>query len=79
MRHYEAPEMVRVTAPMYVKLGLRNAPNIYPSGLHVENTAVALARERVHRAAIAVEMIRRYYPEATTAPRGAADLGIPVV
>lgn len=77
VRHYEAPEMVRVAAPMYVKLGLRNAPNIYPSGLHVENMAVALARERVHRAAIAVEMIRRYYPQATTSPRGAADLGIP--
>lgn len=79
VRHYEVPEMVRVAAPIYVKLGLRNAPNIYPSGLHVENTAVALARERVHRAAIAVEMIRRYYPDAVTSPRGAADLGIPVV
>jgi len=79
VRHYEVPEMVRVAAPMYVKLGLRNAPNIYPSGLHVENTAVALARERVHRAAIAVEMIHRYYPDAITSPRGAADLGIPVV
>ncbi|MCX7670245.1 MAG: U32 family peptidase [Anaerolineae bacterium] len=79
VRHYEVPEMVRVAAPMYVKLGLRNAPNIYPSGMHVENTAVAMARERVHRAAIAVEMIRRYYPEAVTSPRGAADLGIPVL
>jgi len=79
VRHYEVPEMVRVAAPMYVKLGLRNAPNIYPSGMHVENTAVALARERVHRAAIAVEMIHRYYPDAITSPRGAADLGIPVV
>jgi len=79
VRHYEVPEMVRVAAPMYVKLGLRNAPNIYPSGMHVENMAVMLARERVHRAAIAVEMIRRYYPEAVTSPRGAADLGIPVL
>jgi hypothetical protein len=78
IRHYEAPEMVRVAAPMYVKLGLRNAPNIYPSGIHHEATAVALARERVHRAAIAVDMIRRYLPEATSSPRGAGDLGIPV-
>jgi len=77
IRHYEVPEMVRIAAPMYVKLGLRNAQNIYPSGIHHEATAVALARERVHRAAIAVEMIRRYFPEATTSPRGAADLGIP--
>jgi len=79
IRHYEVPEMVRVAAPMYVKLGLRNAPNIYPSGMHVENTAVALVRERVHRAGIALEMIRRYYPDAVTSPRGASDLGIPVV
>ena len=78
IRHYEVPEMVRVAAPMYVKLGLRNAPNIYPSGMHVENTAVALVRERVHRAGIALEMIRRYYPDAITSPRGASDLGIPV-
>jgi hypothetical protein len=77
VRHYEVPEMVRVAAPMYVKLGLRNAPNIYPSGLHVEPTAIALARERVHRAAVALDMIRRYYPEAQTSERGAGDLGIP--
>jgi hypothetical protein len=79
IRHYEVPEMIRVAAPMYVKLGLRNAPNIYPSGLHVEATAVALARERVHRAAIALDMIRRYYPDAVTSQRGVSDLGIPVV
>jgi hypothetical protein len=79
VRHYEVPEMVRVAAPMYVKLGLRNAPNIYPSGMHVENTAVALVRERVHRAGIALEMIRRYAPDAVTSPRGAPDLGIPVL
>jgi hypothetical protein len=79
VRHYEVPEMIRVAAPMYVKLGLRNAPNIYPSGLHVEGTAIALSRERVHRAAIALDIIRRYYPDATTSERGAADLGIPVV
>ncbi len=77
VRHYEVPEMIRTCAPMYVKLGLRNAPNIYPSGIHVEAMAIALARERVHRAAIALDMIRRYYPTATTSPRGASDLGIP--
>ncbi|MCI0394155.1 MAG: U32 family peptidase [Chloroflexi bacterium] len=78
VRHYEVPEMVRVAAPMYVKLGLRNAPNIYPSGAHMEAAAVALARERVHRAAIALDMLRRYYPEAKTSLRGAGDLGIPM-
>jgi len=78
VRHCEIPEMVRVAAPIYVKLGLRNAPNIYPSGAHLEGTAIALARERVHRAAVALDMLRRYCPEAQTSPRGASDLGMPV-
>lgn len=77
VRHYEVPEMVRVAAPVYVKLGLRNAPNIYPSGVHLEGTAIALARERVHRAAIVVDLVRRYFPEARPSERGARDLGIP--
>ena len=77
VRHYEVPEMARVAAPIYVKLGLRNAPNIYPSGAHLEATAIALARERVHRAAIAVDLLRRYLPEAQPSARGPRDLGIP--
>jgi hypothetical protein len=43
IRVYEAPEIVRVAAPVYIKLGLRNAPNIYPSGLHLENTCFFLS------------------------------------
>ena len=77
VRYYEVPEMVRVGSPVYVKLGLRNAPNIYPSGVHLQATAVALARERVHRAAIAVDLLQRYYPEAVASPPGASDLGVP--
>ena len=77
VRHYEVPEMIRVAAPMYVKMGLRNTPNIYPSGLHLEATAIAMSRERVHRAALVLDLIQRYAPEAITSPRGAADLGIP--
>jgi hypothetical protein len=78
IRHYEVPEMVRVAAPVYVKLGLRNAPNIYPSGLHVEPVAISLTRERVHRAAVALDILRRYYPDAIMSRRGPSDLGIPV-
>ncbi len=79
VRHYEVPEMIRLTAPVYVKLGIRNAPNIYPSGVHVEDTAIKLGRERVHRAALVQDIIRRYYPEAITSERGASDLGIPKI
>ena len=79
VRHYEVPEMVRVAAPVYVKLGLRNAPNIYPSGVHLEAAAVALARERVHRTALVLDIVRRYNPEAVLSGRAPRDLGIPVV
>jgi peptidase U32-like protein len=79
VRHYEAPEMVRVAAPVYVKLGLRNSPNIYPSGAHVEALAISLVRERVHRTALVLDVIRRYYPDATLSARGPRDLGLPVV
>ncbi len=77
VRHYEIAEIVRVAAPVYVKFGLRNAPNIYPSGTHLEATAVALTRERVRRAKIGLDILRRYYPEATTSAKGAAGLAIP--
>ena len=50
VRLYEVPEIVRVSAPVYVKFGLRNAPDVYPSGSHLEATVVALSRERVRRA-----------------------------
>lgn len=79
VRYYEIPEMVRTAAPVYVKLGLRNAPNIYPSGAHLQATAVALTRERVRRARIAMDLLQRFYPQATASPAGAADLGIPEV
>lgn len=77
VRHYEIAEIVRVAAPVYVKFGLRNAPNIYPSGTHLEATAVALTRERVRRAKLGLDTLRRYYPEATASAQGAAGLAIP--
>ena len=79
VRHYETPEMIRIAAPMYVKLGLRNAANIYPSGLHIEELAIKQARERAHRAALVLNIINRYAPQALMGEAGAADLGIPVV
>jgi hypothetical protein len=79
IRHYEIGEIVRVTAPVYVKFGLRNAPDIYPSGTHLEASAVALSRERVRRAEIGLDHLRRYYPDAVMSQRGAAGLAVPVV
>jgi peptidase U32-like protein len=70
LRYYELPELVRAGAPMYVKLGLRNSPDIYPSGGHLENTALAMSRERVRRAQIAVEVLRRYGEELVMSAAG---------
>jgi hypothetical protein len=79
IRHYEVPELIRIASPMYVKLGVRNSPNIYPTGMHIEMVAVNLARERVHRAQLVSDLIQRYYPDAMMGKVGADDLGIPVL
>jgi hypothetical protein len=79
VRFYDVPEIVRVAAPVYVKLGLRNAPNIYPSGLHLEDLAVKLGRERVRRAELVVRLLAERAPELVEG-RGddrPTDLGIP--
>lgn len=77
IRHYEVPEIIRLVSPVYVKLGVRNSPDIYPSGLHIEDLAVKLARERVRRASLVQALIDRYAPDAVRSAPGAADLGIP--
>jgi len=79
VRYYEVPEIVRLAAPVYVKLGLRNAPNIYPSGLHLEDLAVKLGRERVRRAELVLRLLAEQAPDLVEG-RGAdrpPDLGIP--
>lgn len=69
IRHYEVPEFIRVAAPLYVKLGLKNSPDIYPCGTHIEATALALSRERVRRTQMVCDLIARYCPDAVMTPR----------
>jgi hypothetical protein len=79
VRFYDVPEIVRRAAPVYVKLGLRNAPNIYPSGMHLEDLAVKLGRERVRRAELVLRLLEEQAPELVEG-RGderPPDLGIP--
>lgn len=76
LRYYEIPEIIRVLAPVYIKFGLRNHPDVYPSGKQWESTNINLVKERVRRASIGIQMIERYYPEAITSKLGAKDLGI---
>jgi hypothetical protein len=68
VRHYEIPELVRVAAPIYLKFGLRNHGPLYPAGLHLENTVLALSRERVRRASIGLAILKRYAPKAVASP-----------
>ena len=79
VRFYEVPEIIRQAAPVYVKLGLRNAPNIYPSGLHVEDLAVKLGRERVRRAELVLRLLAERAPELVEGRGDDAppDIGIP--
>jgi len=78
-RYHEIAEIVRVAAPIYLKFGLRNAPNIYPSGIHLEHVALQTARERVRRAALGLEMLARLSQDFKTSQPGAPGLGIPVL
>jgi hypothetical protein len=68
IRHYEIGEIVRVASPVYLKFGLRNAPNIYPAGTHLEATAIALTRERLRRARIGLDLLKRLAPDAEMSP-----------
>ena len=68
VRHYEIADIVRICAPVYLKFGLRNAPNIYPAGTHLEATAIALTKERVRRAKIGLELLHRLDPDTVMSP-----------
>jgi hypothetical protein len=78
VRLHEIPELIRVAAPVYVKFGLRNAPDVYPSGTHIEPTAIALSRERVRRARLGLELLERSGYDVVRSELGAAGLAVPV-
>jgi hypothetical protein len=77
VRGQEAADLVAAAAPMYVKFGLRNARPLYPSGVHIEGDAANIAREKVHRAQVALEWMGRSGLKLTQSAPGAEGLGIP--
>ena len=79
VRHHEIPELIRVAAPVYVKFGLRNADDLYPSGTHLEDKAIAYSRERVRRARLGLDLLARSGYDPATSELGAAGLAVPVV
>jgi hypothetical protein len=78
IRHHEIVDLVRVLAPIYVKFGLRNHPDVYPSGGHHEALNVQLSRERVRRAEIGLSFLHRAAPDLATSELGASGLAVPV-
>ncbi len=72
IRVYEAPEIVRVAAPVHCKTG-----NSVVSG-HGQLTSASDGKKMADQASIVVEMISKYYPEAKQSPKGSSDLRIPV-
>lgn len=77
VRGHELGELVRVAAPLYAKFGLRNSRALYPSGVHIVDDVVAIAREKVHRAAVGLEWLARLAPGLVQSAPGAKGLGVP--
>ncbi|MGW1886023.1 hypothetical protein [Streptomyces sp. NPDC001970] len=70
VRMYEVAELIRRGAPLYLKFGLAKAPSIYPSGLHLRETVLATARERVRRGRLALDLLARHGADGGMSPLG---------
>ena len=77
VRGNELADLVATASPLYAKFGLRNSRSLYPSGLHLENEATNIAREKVRRASISLEWIKRDARDFIQSQPGAKGLGIP--
>lgn len=77
VRGQETGDLVTVAAPMYAKFGLRNSKPLYPSGLHLVDEAIAIAREKVHRAKVALEWVEAGGFDLIQSKPHAEGLGIP--
>jgi hypothetical protein len=71
IRVYEAPEIARIAAPVHLKTG-----NSVVAG-HGQLTSASDGKRMAQQAAIVVEMVTRYLPEAKQTQRHASVLRIP--
>lgn len=82
VRNYEIRELTAALAPIYLKFGLRNHPDVYPSGGHLQPLNAALGRERVRRARIGLDLLERlgndFEMTPLDAPASLTRLGVPV-
>lgn len=70
VRHHEIYEIIRIAAPVYVKFGLRNAPDVYPSGAHMRALVVESSRERVRRAQLGLDLLGQAPVRLPMSPQG---------
>ncbi|MGW8375551.1 hypothetical protein [Streptomyces sp. ODS28] len=70
VRMYEAAEIVRRGAPVYLKFGLSKAPGVYPFGAHLRDAALESARERVRRGRLALDLLARLGADGGMSPLG---------
>ena len=64
IRHYEVPEMIRVTAPIYLKTGGSVAKT------HGWETTNAEAKQRAKQVGLVKRVIDQYYPDAVGSSKG---------
>ncbi|MGW2227655.1 hypothetical protein [Streptomyces formicae] len=75
VRMYEAAELIRRGAPLYVKFGLSKSPGIYPYGAHLREHALATARERVRRGRLVLDLLARHGADGGMSPLGSRSPG----
>ncbi|NLD47024.1 MAG: peptidase [Clostridiaceae bacterium] len=64
IRHYEVPEMVRIAAPIYLKIGGSVAQT------HSWDSTIDDAKKRAKQVLLVKRMLDKYYPEAVQSPIG---------
>lgn len=70
VRMYEAAELIRRGAPLYLKFGLSKAPGFYPYGAQMRDTMLASARERVRRGRLTLDLLARLGADGGMSPLG---------
>ncbi|MEV5675832.1 MULTISPECIES: hypothetical protein [unclassified Streptomyces] len=70
VRMYEAAELIRRGAPLYLKFGLSRSPAIYPYGAQLRELTLATARERVRRGRLALDLLARHGADGGMSPLG---------
>ncbi|WP_069811581.1 hypothetical protein [Streptomyces sp. TP-A0874] len=70
VRMYDAAELIRRGAPIYLKFGLSRAPGLYPYGEQLREVALRSARERVRRGRLVLDLLARHGAEAGMSPLG---------